>query len=79
MFLPFTAQINCSSHLKIFANSRTSASNFKSFSRLLFRTIFSYSRSEQFWIQSVFNFLELIIPIVDGGPSEGAVHVKEGS
>ena len=24
-------------------------------------------------------FLELIVPIVDGGPSEGAVHVKEGS
>ena len=35
MFWPFTTQINCSSDLKIFANSRPSASNFKSFSRSL--------------------------------------------
>ena len=33
LFWPFTVWINCSSDLKIFANSRPSASNFKSFSR----------------------------------------------
>ena len=32
---PFTVLINCSSDLKYFANSRPSASNFKSFSRSL--------------------------------------------
>ena len=35
LFWPFTVRINCSSDLKIFENSRSSASNFKSFSRLL--------------------------------------------
>jgi hypothetical protein len=35
LFRPFTVWINCSSDLKIFANSRPSASNFKSFSRSL--------------------------------------------
>ena len=35
MVCPFTVRINCSSNLKIFANSRPSASNFKSFSRSL--------------------------------------------
>ena len=35
LFWPFTARINCSSHLKILANSRPSASNFKSFPRSL--------------------------------------------
>ena len=35
MFWPFTAWTNCSSDLKIFANSRPSASSFKSFSRSL--------------------------------------------
>jgi hypothetical protein len=35
LFWPFTAWTNCSSDLKIFANSRPSASNFKSFSRSL--------------------------------------------
>jgi hypothetical protein len=78
IFLPFIAQILFSSDIKIFANSQTSASNFKSFSRAL----------EQFYLKVGQNnlgnkmsllFLELIIPIVDGGPSEGAVHVKEGS
>ena len=33
LFWPFTVWINCSSDLKNFANSRPSASNFKSFSR----------------------------------------------
>ena len=33
LFWPFTVWINCSSDLKNFANSRHSASNFKSFSR----------------------------------------------
>ena len=33
MFWPFTVRINCSSDLKNFANSRPSASNFKSFSQ----------------------------------------------
>ena len=32
LFWPFTVWINCSSDLKIFANSQPSASNFKSFS-----------------------------------------------
>ena len=35
LFWPFTVWINCSSDLKIFENSRPSASNFKSFSRSL--------------------------------------------
>ena len=35
LFWPFTVLINCSSDLKIFANSRPSASNFKSFSQSL--------------------------------------------
>ena len=35
LFWPFTVWINCSSDLKIFANSRPSATNFKSFSRSL--------------------------------------------
>ena len=35
LFWPFTVWINCSSDLKNFANSRPSASNFKSFSRSL--------------------------------------------
>ena len=35
LFWPFTVWINCSNDLKIFANSRPSASNFKSFSRSL--------------------------------------------
>ena len=35
LFWPFTVWINCSSDLKTFANSRPSASNFKSFSRSL--------------------------------------------
>ena len=35
LFWPFTVWINCSSDLKFFANSRPSASNFKSFSQSL--------------------------------------------
>ena len=35
LFWPFTGRINCTSHLKQFANSQPSASNFKSFSRSL--------------------------------------------
>ena len=35
LFWPFTVWINCSSDLKNFANSRPSASNFKSFSQSL--------------------------------------------
>ena len=35
LFRPFTVWINCSSDLKIFANSRLSAPKFKSFSRSL--------------------------------------------
>ena len=34
-FIPFTVWINCSSNLKIIANSQPSVSNFKSFSRSL--------------------------------------------
>ena len=37
--------------MKFFANSRPSALNFKSFF-LIIRTIFSGSRSEQFWLQN---------------------------
>ena len=51
LFWPFTVWINCCSDLKNFANSRPSASNFKSFSRSL-EQIFSHSRSEQFWKQN---------------------------
>jgi hypothetical protein len=36
LFWPFTVCINCSSDLKIFANSRRSVTNFKSFSWSLF-------------------------------------------
>ena len=35
LFRPFTVRTNCSSDLKIFENSRPSASNFKSFSQSL--------------------------------------------
>ena len=48
LFWPFTVWINCFSDLKNFANSRPSASNFKSFFSII-RTIFSHSRSEEFW------------------------------
>ena len=48
LFWPFTVWTNCSSYLKIFANSRPSASNFKSFSQSL-EQFFSHSRLEQFW------------------------------
>ena len=46
LFWPFTVWINCSSDLKIFENSRPSASNFKSFSRSLeqfFLTVGQYN------------------------------------
>ena len=46
LFWPFTVWINCSSDLKKFANSRPSASNFKSFSRWLeqfFLTVGQYN------------------------------------
>ena len=43
LFWPFTVWINCFSHLKNFANSRPSASNFKSFYRSL----------EQFFLTAV--------------------------
>ena len=49
--LPFTVRINCSSDLKMFANSWPSASNFKSFSPLL-QQIVSHSSSKQFWKQN---------------------------
>ena len=49
LFWPITIWIDCFSDLKSFADSWPSASNFKSFSRSLYRTIFSHSRSEQFW------------------------------
>ena len=48
---PFIVQINCSSDLKNLANSRPLASNFRSFFSIT-RTIFSHSRSEQFWKQN---------------------------
>ena len=48
LFWPFSVWINCSSHLKNFANSQPSALNFKSFSRSL-EIFFLTARSEQFW------------------------------
>ena len=53
LFWPFTVWINCSSDLKIFENSRPSASNFKSFSRSL----------EQFFLTIGKNNFENKIPI----------------
>ena len=56
LFWPFTVWINCSSDLKIFANSRPSASNFKSVF-FITRTIFFFpvtSRSEQFLKKSMY-------------------------
>ena len=46
MFLPFTLRINCSCHLKMFANSHPSASNFKSFSRSLEKLFSQYVRTK---------------------------------
>ena len=43
LFWPFTVRTNCSSDLKIFANSQPSASNFKSFSRWLEHRRINYS------------------------------------
>ena len=48
LFWAFTVWTNCSGDLKIFINSRPSASNFKSFS-LSWEHFFSHSRSEQSW------------------------------
>ena len=48
LFWPFTVWINCSGDFKIFANSRPSASNFKSFSWSLKQ--FIQTRSEQFLV-----------------------------
>ena len=49
LFWPFTARINCSNDLKIFANSRPSASNFKSFSRSLEQFIQTVKVQNNFW------------------------------
>ena len=54
LFWPFTVWINCSSFLKIFANSRPTASNFKSFSRSL----------EQFFIIACQNSFSNKIPLL---------------
>ena len=50
LFWPFTVWIKCSSDLKNFANSQSSASNFKHFSWSLGQ--FFLSVSEQFWKQN---------------------------
>ena len=44
-----TVRKNCSSDLKIFANSRPSASNCKRFSQSLEQLFLTVHRSEQFW------------------------------
>ena len=44
LYWPFAVSINCSSDLKIFANSQPSS--------LINETFFSHSKSEQFWKQS---------------------------
>ena len=54
LFWPFTVWINCSNDLKNFANSRPSASNFKSFSRSL----------EQFFLTVGQNNVSNKIPIL---------------
>ena len=54
LFWPFTVWINCSSDLKNFADSRPSASNFKSFSRSL----------EQFFLTAGQNNFGNKIPIL---------------
>ena len=45
LFWPFTVWINCSSDLKIFANSRPSASNFVSFSQSLEQFFFTVGQN----------------------------------
>ena len=56
---PLTVQTNCSSDLKIFANSRLSASNFKSFSPSL----------EQFFLAAGRNNFGNKIPFLESIPS----------
>ena len=56
MFWPFTVWINCSSDLKKFENSCPSASKFQKFFSIT-KTIFSHSRSEQFWQQNTYHVL----------------------
>ena len=58
MFWPFSVWINCSGDHKNFANSRPSASNFKSFTWSLGQ-FFSHSRSEQFWKQKNITLLSV--------------------
>ena len=51
LFWPFTVQTNCSRYLKIFENSRPVSLEFQIFLSIP-RTIFSHSRSGQFWQQN---------------------------
>ena len=65
LFWPFTVWINFSSDLKIFANSRPSASNFKTFSRSLEQFFLTVGQNNfgnkipmlAIWILYIFPFL----------------------
>ena len=60
LFWPFTVWINCSSDLKMFANSRPAASNFKSFSRSLEQFFLTVGQNN-FGNKIPFRFVEGII------------------
>ena len=62
LFWP-TVRKNCSSDLKNFANSRPSASNFKSFSRLLEQFVQTVKGQNNFWWQNV-NYVSSIFSAV---------------
>ena len=59
LFWPFTVWINCSSDLKKFANSRPSASNFKSFSRSLKQCFLTVGQNN-FWNRIPFFEVKMI-------------------
>ena len=69
LFWPFTVWINCPSDLKNFANSRPSASNFKSFFRSL----------EQFFLTVGQNNFGNKIPLAVGGFSKILRNFQSGS
>ena len=78
MFWPFTLQTYCSSVLKIFANSQTSASNFKCFFLITRIIFFSPRRSEQFWTKmQVLDFIQLKRMIWMNSGHQIAVHIFE--
>ena len=60
LYWPFTVRINCSTDLKIFANSRPSASNFKSFSRSQ-EQFFLKAGQNNYWNKISLFFIYLIL------------------